>query len=171
MSHHFNDDLSLEPRPMWNMSQDNQALRLEEAGLSRKQIANVMKMTPSAIAGRLWRLKNGAASVPVMEEKIVELPKAVLLPIAIEKTNPNIKSFHPKTVSNDHVPQQKPTIESLFLPLSELPEDACRFPVGGATCCEKEHLFCGEEAYTSPGKKYHSPYCRKHYDMAYYRRY
>lgn len=180
----FNSNLPLEPRPPWSAAQDNQALRLEENGLSRRQIALVMKMSRSAIAGRLWRLKNGATSMPIATivapelveeeepEEVVELQKvSTLLPVAICKTDPTLNTFHPQAISNAHIPRPKPAISSLFLPLRELPEGTCKFPVGGRTCCEKEHLFCGEAAYIPPGKKYHSPYCLEHHRIAYYRGY
>jgi len=161
------------------MLQDNQALQLAEKGLSRSKIAGIMKMTRSAVAGRLWRLKNGAASMPVMEavevieeakieEVVTPVKVSTLIPITIGETDPHINSFHPPFISNAHVPRQKPSIESLFLPLRDLPEGRCKFPVGGRTCCEKEHLFCGKEAYIPPRKKYHSPYCLEHHNMAYY---
>lgn len=189
MSDTFNADLPLVPRPMWNRRQDEQVVRLLDQGMTRGQIAKVMKMTRSAIAGRIWRLVRGASSPePAMIESVeaettapevllsdcIEAPVekvSTLLPVVIGKTDPNVTPFRPRKWSNDCVPEQQPTMASLFISLLELPEDRCKFPVGGATCCDRPHLFCGEEAYTVPGKKHHSPYCLTHYKMSYHRGY
>jgi hypothetical protein len=176
---------------MWNRLRDEQVVRLLDKGFTRGQIAGVMKMTRSAISGRIWRLMRGTSSpepaltiTEIIEAETAEpepfMPDCVeapvekvstLLPITIGKTDPNVTPFKPRKWSNDCVPEQQPTMASLFVSLLELPEGGCRFPVGGATCCDTPHLFCGEEAYTVPGKKHHSPYCLTHYKMSYHRGY
>lgn len=53
------------------------------------------------------------------------------------------------------------------IPLVELAESACRWPVSEDEMV-RDHLFCGAKRYTPPGSEHTMPYCLDHCEIAYY---
>jgi GcrA cell cycle regulator len=155
--------------PEWSKDKVAKLLKLKGEGLSASQIGAKMRITRSAVIGKLHRLeKAGKAIIPKApvvpkdkEYKERHRQRSALYNKYIKSTGFNPTpglSTKPEKVKETEWDKVDPKTPGLIRAM-DLKNDMCRWPLNNAT--QGEFYFCGDKV--KSGKVY----CGKHYSLAY----
>jgi GcrA cell cycle regulator len=139
------------PKDVWTVESETTLRQMWAAGASGNEIARALKISRSAVLGKRWRL-----NLPPVEGKPNHSARSRAPSNGVRLPRRVARKRAPVSLPKQIVAKPKQNVGMRSLPLFELKEHYCRWPLGE----QLPFMFCAADAENG------CPYCSLHAAMA-----